>query len=99
MIIYLLLGMSIGILLGIIIQKYLFSILDIKLDVFQCAQTEKATMHQLNAQEMAMLFYREYPEAKEDYQSTEAIGFKYIPEEYEDDEEYCTNVNLPRLKS
>ena len=84
-------GMCLGILLGVLINKYLFPILDIKLDVFQYAQTEKATKHHLNVQEMTMLFYREYPEAKEDYQGeTHAIGFQYTPEEeYDKDEEYC----------
>lgn len=87
MIIYLLLGICLGIFLGILINKYIFSILDAKLKVYQYTQAEKVAKRYLNAQEMTMEFYRKYPEAKDDYQGeTHAIGFQYTP--LDDEEEY-----------
>lgn len=82
----------IGIICGILIERYLFPTLDIYLDVFTHKQTEKATDYQLNAQAMTMEFLREYPEANQNYQELQpAIGFCASPEEeqyndlYEDD--------------
>lgn len=91
-------GVFLGVLLGIfftlIFTKYLFPILDLKLDVYQYTQNEKATKHHINSQITTMEFYRKYPEAKEDgeFQETNVIGFQHYPSTEFDDEEddgYC----------
>lgn len=72
-----------GLFVGVLIDKYLFPIFDLLLDVFSYKKSEKATMYQLSAQELAAEFYRKYPEMKNDqcqgqYQElTPAIGFTY----------------------
>lgn len=69
----------IGIIIGTLFERYLFSIFDILLQVFQYKQSEKVTIYQLNAQEQIALFNREYPELNNDEikELTPAIGFAY----------------------
>lgn len=66
-----------GILIGLLIEKYLFPIFDTSLEVFNYKQSEKATIYQLNAQEQAVLFSRKYPESSNmpNQELSPAIGF------------------------
>ncbi len=83
--------LCIGIILGIVIERYIFPIMDLKLEAFQYKESEKATIYQLNAQELVAEFNREYPEFSqgETQELMPAIGFTYTPSEdeiyYEDD--------------
>lgn len=85
----------IGIIIGIVIERYIFPIIDLKLEVLQYKESEKATIYQLNAQELLALFNREYPELNDTQKPelTPAIGFIHnSPDEdmyYE--EENCKN--------
>lgn len=79
-----------GIILGILLEKYIFPIIDLKIEVLQYKETEKATVCQLNTQELVAEFNREYPEFNQGEvpELTPAIGFTYTPEDdmyYEDD--------------
>lgn len=79
-----------GIIVGIVIERFIFPIIDLKLEVFQYKETEKATAYQLNTQELVAEFNREYPEFNQGEvpELTPAIGFTYAPEDdmyYEDD--------------
>ena len=85
------LGIFIGIILGIFIQKYVFAYLDVVFEIFTYRQVEKAIKYQINSQRITYDFYREYPEALEQEENqeehTNAIGFQYEPEYYDEDEE------------
>lgn len=77
----------IGILCGIVIEKYIFPYFDIKVEVFTHKASVEATAHQLEAQEMAVLFNRQYPETKEPIEEkTPAIGFAINNSETFDDD-------------
>jgi len=86
----------IGIFIGILIERYLFAIFDLYLQVFQHKQSVNATMYQLQSQETVILFNREYPESNDNKtkELSPAIGFSCAsPNEdilYYDDEE-CKN--------
>jgi hypothetical protein len=77
----------IGILIGLLIQKYIFPIIDLWLSVYEYKQSEIITIYQLNAQEQVALFNREYPELDENQNKelTPAIGFAY---NHQDDDMY-----------
>lgn len=66
-----------GVLIGVLIERYIFPIFDTLLEVFNYKQSEKATIYQLNAQEQAVLFNRKYPELNnmQNQELTPAIGF------------------------
>ena len=67
----------IGVIIGILCERYLFSILDLYLQVFQHKQSVNATMYQLKSQEAVILFNREYPESNSNKtkELSPAIGF------------------------
>ena len=52
----LLLGIFIGIIIGITIEKYIFPILDIKFDVYQLKLNDIVIKYYLNSQEKNILF-------------------------------------------
>jgi len=80
-------GMFIGVLMGILIQQYIFPIFDLLLEVFSIKQSEVATIHNLNIQEMSCEFAREYPEinANKIQEQTNLIGFTCNSAEDEDE--------------
>ncbi len=85
--------LCVGIILGILLEKYIFPIIDLKIEVLQYKETEKATIYQLNAQELLAEFNREYPELSQGEipELTPAIGFAYTPSDedmYYEDEQY-----------
>lgn len=82
----------IGLILGIIVDKYIFSIFDIFLEIFQYKMSEIATTSKIKSEIMAREYELKYPEKEES--STNLIGYQYEqPEEiYEDDElDDCKN--------
>lgn len=91
-----------GAILGIMLQKYIFSIFDIILDLYSYKQIQKATEYQLNTQMMSMEFLREYPEANQNNQNyqeyqTNAIGFGVGRDD--EDDGYCEDEDRSRIKS
>jgi len=70
----------IGIFIGILIERYLFVIFDLYLQVFQYKQSVNATMYQLQSQEAVILFNREYPESNDNKtkELSPAIGFYFL---------------------
>ena len=87
--------LCIGIILGIVIERYIFPIIDLKLEVLQYKESEKATIYQLNAQGLVAEFNREYPEFNQGEvpELTPAIGFMHTQqnEDMYEDEEECKN--------
>lgn len=90
----LLIGIFSGLLLGIIIEKYVFPILDILFEIFTAKTSKEITEHNLNIQEMSCELLRAYPELKDGNvaEQINAIGFHYVDEDaeeeyYEEDEE------------
>ena len=84
-----------GIFLGIIIDKFIFPVFDILLDVFTYAQTEKSSAYQSNVKAKACELIRNYPELQLDQQTQPrelhpAIGFIQSPS---DEEEYYEDKN------
>lgn len=90
----LLIGIFSGLLLGIIIEKYVFPILDILFEIFTAKTSKEITEHNLNIQEMSCELLRAYPELKDGnvVDQVNAIGFQYVDDDieeeyYEEDEE------------
>jgi len=84
----------IGVIIGILCERYLFVILDLYLQVFQHKQSVNATMYQLQSQEAVILFNREYPESNSNKtkELSSAIGFACGNSDdvyYEDEIEDC----------
>lgn len=99
-----LLGICIGIILGITIEKYIFPILDIKFDVYQLKLNNIATKYHLNSQEKNILFNKKYPEFQQTNSQPElspAIGFVLHSdndcEVYEDKKIGFVNENKRRI--
>ena len=72
------LGIFIGTILGITIEKYIFPILDIKFDVYKLKLNDIATKYHLNSQKKNILFNKKYPEFQQTNSQSElspAIGF------------------------
>lgn len=84
------LGLCIGIILGILIDKYIFVFWDIKMEKFTHKETVECTAYQLEAQELVQLYQREYGEVEE---KSPAIGFQVYPQE----EEYYDDVEEKRI--
>lgn len=81
----------IGILLGIMMERYIFPIFDTLLDIFSIKQSKIATKDNIFMQKMNLDLMRDYPElTKEDMgqEQVHAIGFQY-ESDYED--EYYEN--------
>lgn len=81
-------GLLLGIIIGVLIEKYVFAYLDTLFDMFSIRKAEEATEYNLNMQILQCEAIRNYPELKEDNSGqgqTNVIGFQYNPE---DDEEY-----------
>ena len=81
----------IGILLGIMMERYIFPIFDTLLDIFSIKQSKIATKDNIFMQKMNLDLIRDYPElTKEDMgqEQVHAIGFQY-ESDYED--EYYEN--------
>lgn len=81
----------IGILLGIMMERYIFPIFDTLLDIFSIKQSKIATKYNISIQKMNLDLIRDYPElTKEDMEQEQihAIGFQY-ESDYED--EYYEN--------
>jgi len=79
-----------GIIIGVVSDKYLFPILDLFLDVFQYKQSEKAADYQLSMQAKTFDFARDYPESQQNNQELQpAIGFvhEYPEEDFYDEED------------
>lgn len=81
---------ALGIIIGIIIQKYVFAYFDVKFQVFSIRESAKIVSHQVNMEKTELDFLREYPEANANYKElSPAIGFHYEPpidkENYYDD--------------
>jgi len=75
---YALLGIFAGIIIGIILDRYIFPILDIKFDVFQIKQNDIAIRYHLNSQKKNILFNKKYPEIQQinpQQELSPAIGF------------------------
>jgi hypothetical protein len=86
-----------GVILGMLIQKYIFPVFDMLLDIYSYKQSEKVTIYQLNAQEQIALFNREYPEVnnEEIRELTPAIGFTYSNQ---DNDIYCDDEECKTIK-
>jgi hypothetical protein len=91
---YLILGIAIGITIGSIFERIYVPMIDICQKVFTYKKTDEATCYNLNSQKQTMLFYKEFPEAKqEEITQTNAIGF-HIPSEEDDCEEEDRKVGF-----
>lgn len=86
MAVYLLFGITIGIILGILIDKYLFVLLDVKLEKFTYKETVECAQYQVDAQTLVSKFQVEFGEVKE---LSPCVGFSVEPSQeiYEDEEE------------
>lgn len=89
----LLIGLFSGLLLGIIIEKYIFPALDIKFEVFTAKTSEIITEYNLNMQIMSCEALRSYPELNSEnvgQEQTNLIGFQYQPidDEYYDEDKF-----------
>lgn len=86
-----------GVILGMLIQKYIFPVFDMLLDIYSYKQSEKVTIYKLNAQEQIALFNRKYPEVnnEEIRESTPAIGFTYSNQ---DNDIYCDDEECKTIK-
>lgn len=82
--IYFPLGIFIGILLGIIIEKYVFSYFDILYEKFTYKQTITCTKYKVESQTLAKEFELKYGELQE---LPPAIGFKIQSSNVECDED------------
>ena len=89
-------GIFIGIILGIIIQMYLFPYFDQLFEVFISKQSEIITEHNLNIQIMSCETLRDYPEInnKNIQEQTNLIGFNCQSLLDEEDEEYYEDDKL-----
>jgi len=89
-------GIFIGIILGIIIQMYLFPYFDQLFEVFISKQSEIITEHNLNIQIMSCETLRDYPEInnKNIQDQTNLIGFNCQSLLDEEDEEYYEDDKL-----
>jgi hypothetical protein len=65
----------IGILLGIVLEKFLVPIFETLLELFTYKVSESATISQLNSQAYVADFKREYPETVETSELQPCIGF------------------------
>jgi len=81
--IYILLGIFIGITLCYLFIKYIEPIFNIKLDIYQIKQNDIVTKYHLSAQELALKFFRKYPEAQQisQQQNVDAMGYMMSMEE------------------
>lgn len=83
----LLLGIFIGLLIGLLCEKYIFPALDMLLEVFTAKQSEKIVFHNANIQATNCELLRDYPELGDQNikEQINAIGFEYNAPE----DEYC----------
>lgn len=82
----------IGILLGIVIDKYIFPLIDTLFEVFTYKISIKATAYKIQSESIAREYEKKYPEVEET--ATNVVGFHMDnSEEYYDDdiEEDCKN--------
>jgi hypothetical protein len=93
-------GIFIGIILGIIIQMYLFPYFDQLFEVFVSKQSEIITRHNLNIQIMSCETLRDYPEInnKNIQEQTNLIGFNCQSLLDEEDEEYYEDDKLNKRR-
>ena len=93
-------GIFIGIILGIIIQMYLFPYFDQLFEVFVSKQSEIITEHNLNIQIMSCETLRDYPEInnKNIQEQTNLIGFNCQSLLDEEDEEYYEDDKLNKRR-
>lgn len=86
----LLIGLFSGLLLGIIIEKYIFPALDIIFEVFTAKTSEIITEHNLNIQSMSCELLRVYPELKDGNvaEQVNAIGFQCQSDDGVEEEDY-----------
>ena len=86
MIVYLLLGITTGIIFAIIFMKFFLPLIEINQEVYTYKKTDTATYWNLNTQKQAVIVQREFPELKETQEEqTNAIGFHMGNVEEEDD--------------
>ena len=74
----------IGILLGIVINMYIFPLIDTLFEIYTYKMTEIATVSKIKSESMAREYEIKYPE-KED-SSTNVIGFHYDDAAVEDEQ-------------
>lgn len=87
----------VGVIIGILVERYVFPIFDIMHELLTYKAGEKANELQLNVKGMFAEFDRAYPETVEGYQEeSPAIGFQISPtmSEFEDDEEEDCNGKI-----
>lgn len=80
-----------GILFGLVVEKYIFPFLDGLFEVYSYKMSEFATASKIKSESMAREYELKYPETEEI--ATNAIGYQYEPEEecYDEDLEDCKN--------
>jgi len=78
-----------GIILGIVLNKFIFPFFELLQERITYSVTVGATRSQIKAQKLVCDFQREYPESEEIVEGSPAIGFQYIPEEsqFEEDDD------------
>jgi hypothetical protein len=92
----------IGIILGIIIEKYVFPFIDTIFEVFTYKISVHATEYKVQSETMAKEFELKYPEVEES--ATNVIGYQYddSPDKYyyeeDDDIDDCKNKIGFRIK-
>ena len=90
-----------GILIGILMERFLFPYLDLFFEVATHKFSSIATSHQLDAQTMICEFGRDYPESQEKPELSPAIGFSMGEAEssLEFDEEDCEDKKSKIIKN
>lgn len=83
----LLLGIAIGILIGFIVDKYIFPYLDIKFEKYTYRESVICTQYQVDAQKIAK-------ENSEDQELQPAIGFQISDSTELDDEDDCEDKKI-----
>jgi hypothetical protein len=91
MVIYLLLGIAIGIIAESVYINSIMPIIQMHIELHKIKVTDTATAYALNTERYTCEFYREYPEAKPegDFQENcNAIGFSIDSDDEEDEGQF-----------
>ena len=91
MIVYLLLGIAIGIIAESVYINNIMPIIQLHIELHKIKVTDTATAYALNTERYTCEFYREYPEAKpepEFKENTNLIGFSIDDNQEDDAEEF-----------
>ena len=94
MIIYLIIGLTSGIIIGSLFATYIVPIIQTYNEIFTYKMADIATTYNISTQKQTLEFYKAYPEAKgEQKQDLSCIGFQVDSSGTETDEE-CRKIGF-----